>query len=179
MVHQTYKKGDFIGLRYEIVDVIGEGGFGIVYLVYHHDSDRAHPFYALKTFKDEFFSDRTVIDRFRQEAQVWVDMGSHPYLVRAFFVDLISDRLFIASEYIAPEKQGGLNSLDAYLKIASLDLVQSLKWAIQFCHGMEYAYSKGIRAHRDIKPSNIMIDNDMTVKITDFGLAGIYVVLVT
>jgi len=120
-----------------------------------------------------------VIDRFRQEAQVWVDMGSHPYLVRAFFVDLISDRLFIASEYIAPEKQGGLNSLDAYLKIASLDLVQSLKWAIQFCHGMEYAYSKGIRAHRDIKPSNIMIDNDMTVKITDFGLAGIYVVLVT
>lgn len=181
MVQQVYKKGDFISQQYEIVDVLGEGGFGIVYLVYHHDSARAHPFYALKTFKDELLSEETVKDRFRKEAQVWVDMGSHPYLVTAFFVGLmtskgsrLADRLFIASEYIAPEKEGGPNSLDAYLKLTSLDLVQSLRWAVQFCHGMEYAYSKGIRAHRDIKPSNIMIDHNMTVKITDFGLASIY-----
>lgn len=174
MVQQEYKKGDFIGQKYEVIDVLGEGGFGIVYLVYHHDLARAHPFYALKTFKDEFLSEKTVKDRFRKEAQVWVDIGSHPYLVRAFFVDLISDRLFIASEYIAPEKAGGPNSLDAYLRLTLFDLAQSLRWAVQFCHGMEYAYSKGIRAHRDIKPSNIMIDHDMTVKITDFGLAGIY-----
>jgi serine/threonine protein kinase len=145
-----------------------------VYLVYPHDIAAPPQFYALKTFKDEFLSDRMVKDRFRKEAQVWVDMGSHPYLVRPFLVDLISDRLFIASEYIAPEKEGGPNSLDAYLKLTLLDLVQSLRWAVQFCHGMEFAYSKGIRAHRDIKPSNIMIDHNMIVKITDFGLAGIY-----
>jgi len=62
-------------------------------------------------------------------------------------------------------------------------LAQSLRWGIQFCHGMEYAYSKGIRAHRDIKPANIMIGQDKTfadwfgqdktLKITDFGLAGV------
>lgn len=173
MKQQPYKKGEFIGQKYEVVDVLGEGGFGIVYLVYFHDLTD-HPFYALKTFKDEFLTEQAVKDRFRKEAQVWIDIGRHPYLVRAFFVDTISGRLFVASEYIAPEKKGGPNSLDAYLKLAPPDLAQSLKWAVQFCHGMQYAYSKGIRAHRDIKPSNIMIDQDMTVKITDFGLAGIY-----
>lgn len=174
MIQQAYKKGDFIGQKYEVVDVLGEGGFGIVYLVYLHDLTGSHPFYALKTFKDEYLSENTVKDRFRKEAQLWIDIGSHPYLVRAFFIDIVSGRLFVGSEYIAPEKQGGPNSLDAYLKLTSIDLAQSLRWAVQFCHGMEHAYSKGISAHRDIKPSNIMIDNNMTVKITDFGLAGIY-----
>lgn len=173
MKQQPYKKGEFIDQKYEVVDVLGEGGFGIVYLVCFHDLTD-HPFYALKTFKDEFLTEQTVKDRFRKEAQVWIDIGRHPHLVRAFFVDTVSGRLFVASEYIAPEKKGGPNSLDAYLKLAPPDLAQSLKWAVQFCHGMQYAYSKGIRAHRDIKPSNIMIDQDMTVKITDFGLAGIY-----
>jgi len=172
MVQQAYKKGAFIDQKYEVVDVLGEGGFGIVYLVYLHDLTD-HSFYALKTFKDEFLSEQTVKDRFRKEAQIWIDIGSHPYLVKAYFVDSISERLFIASEYIAPERKGGPNSLDAYLKLIPFDLAQSLKWAIQFCHGMEYAYAKGIRAHRDIKPSNIMIDQNLTVKITDFGLAGI------
>ncbi len=172
MVQQAYKKGSFIDQKYEVVDVLGEGGFGIVYLVYLHDLTY-HSFYALKTFKDEFLSEQTVRDRFRKEAQIWIDIGSHPYLVKAYFVDNISERLFIASEYIAPEKKGGPNSLDAYLKFIPFDLAQSLKWAIQFCHGMEYAYAKGISAHRDIKPSNIMIDQTLTVKITDFGLAGI------
>ncbi len=172
MGQQTYKKGDFIGQKYEVIDILGEGGFGVVYLVYLHDLTY-HSFYALKTFKDEFLSEQAVKDRFRKEAQIWIDIGSHPYLVKAYLVDNISGRLFIASEYIAPERKGGPNSLDSYLKLIPFDLAQSLKWAIQFCHGMEYAYAKGIRAHRDIKPSNIMIDQNLTVKITDFGLAGI------
>lgn len=177
MTQQTYKKGDFIGQKYEVVDILGEGGFGIVYLAFYHDlagKQVQHPFYALKTFKQEYFSNQEIKDRFRKEAQVWIDLGSHPYIVRAHYVDLISDRLFVASEYIAPEYEGGPNSLDAFLKQRSLDLAQSLRWAIQFCHGMEYAFSKGIRAHRDIKPSNIMIDYDMMLKISDFGLAGAF-----
>ena len=81
------------------------------------------------------------------------------------------DRLYIAMEYIAPNEEG-LNSLEGYLQRRPPDLAQSLRWAIQVCHGMEYAYSKGVRAHRDLKPANIMISQDMTAKITDFGLAG-------
>lgn len=177
MIQHTYKKGDFIGQKYEVVDILGEGGYGIVYLAFRQDfagEQVLHPFYALKTFRNEFISDATVTDLFCKEAQVWIDLESHPYIVKAYFVDLISDRLFIATEFICPQVEGGPNSLETYLKRGPLDLAQSLRWAIQFCHGMEYAYSKGIRAHRDIKPSNIMIDHEMAVKISDFGLAGVF-----
>jgi tetratricopeptide (TPR) repeat protein len=164
-----YKKGDFIGQKYQVYDVLGMGGFGIVYLVFSHETKYV---YALKTLRDEYLEDAQTRDRFRKEAQVWIDLERHPYLVRAFFVDEISGRLFIAMEYVAPDEQG-LNSLANFLRRRPLDIPQSLRWAIQFCYGMEYAYSKGVRAHRDIKPANILIDQDKTIKISDFGLAGV------
>jgi serine/threonine protein kinase len=166
----SFKKGDFIGQKYEVIDILGEGGCGTVYLVYYNQHDQ---FYALKTFKGEYLDSELVKDRFRKEAQVWIDLDKHPYLVRAYWVEEISNRLFIGMEWIAPEEEGSPNSLDVYLKQSPPDLPQSLRWAIQFCYGMEYAYSKGIKAHRDIKPANIMIDHNKTVRISDFGLAGI------
>lgn len=164
-----YKRDDYIGQNYEVYDVLGMGGFGIVYLVYSHATDEV---YALKTFRDEYLEDAQTKERFRKEAQIWIELERSPYLVRAYFVEEISGRLFIAMEFIAPDEKG-LNSLDGYLRLHPPDLAQSLRWAIQFCYGIEYAYSKGIRAHRDIKPANIMIGHDKTVKISDFGLAGV------
>ena len=163
-----YKKGDFIGTKYWVYDVLGMGGFGIVYLVYYHE---AKSVFALKTFREEYLEDREAQERFKKEAKIWIDLERHPYLVQAYLVEEISGRLFIAIEYIAPDEDG-LNSLDGYLRHKPPDLAQSLRWAIQFCYGMEYVYSKGIRAHRDIKPANIMIGQDKTLKITDFGIAG-------
>jgi len=164
-----YKKGDFIGQKYEVYGILGAGGFGVVYLVC---SNQTKEVFALKTFKDEFLSDDLIRDRFRKECQAWVNLERYPYLVRAAFVEEFSGRLYIAMEYVAPD-EFGLNSLDGYLKKRPPDLAQSLCWAIQFCHGMEYAYAKGISCHRDIKPSNIMIGTDKMIKITDFGLAGV------
>ena len=166
-----FKKGDFIGQKYEVFDVLGEGGFGIVYLVYSHKTKSA---YALKTFRDEYLEDIKTRERFRKEAQVWIDLDRHPYLVRAYFVDEISGRLYIAMEHIACDEPG-MNTLDGFLRRRPPDLAQSFRWAIQFCYGMEYAYSKGVKAHRDIKPANIMIDQNKTVKIADFGLARVLV----
>lgn len=166
---EKFKKGDFIGQKYEVYDVLGEGGFGIVYLAYSNETKTA---YALKTFRDEYLKDMTTIERFRREAQVWIDLERHPYLVRASFVDKLSGRLYIAMEPIFADEPG-MNTLEGYLRRRPPDLAQSLKWAIQFSHGMEYAYSKGVKAHRDIKPANIMIDQNKAVKISDFGLAGV------
>jgi serine/threonine protein kinase len=165
----SYKKGDFIGQEYEVYRVLGKGGFGIVYLVCSHETKTV---YALKTFRDEYLQDAKTRGRFRQEASIWIDMEGHPYLVRAYFVIEVEGRLYIAMEYIAPDEQG-LNSLEDYLQRRPPDIAQSLRWAIQICYGMEYAYSKGIQSHRDIKPANIMISQDRKVKITDFGLAGV------
>src|SRR5450756_2321363 len=167
-----YKKGDFIGQKYEVYGIIGKGGFGVVYLVYSIDSHGTGEVHALKTFQDQFLVDQEVRKRFHKEASVWVELGRHPYLVHAYFVDEISGRLYIDMKYIAPNKEG-LNSLDGYLLQQQPDLAQSLRWAIQICYGMEYAYSKGVRAHRDLKPANIMITQERTAKITDFGLAGV------
>lgn len=165
-----YKKGDFIGQKYEVYDVLGEGGFGIVYLVYSEKNKSA---YALKTVKEEYLENIQVRKRFIQEAQAWISLDRHFYIVQANFINEIANRIYIELEYIAPNKLG-LNSLVGYLKRKPPDLAQTLRWAIQFCCGMEHAYSKGIKAHRDIKPSNIMIDQNMIVKIADFGLAGVF-----
>ena len=164
-----YKKGDFIGQKYEVYGVLGMGGCGVVYLVYSHEVGEV---FALKTFKDEFLADQEVRKRFHKEASVWVELGRHPYLVNAYFVEEISGRLYIEMEYVAPNEEG-LNSLNGYLERQPPDLAQSLCWAVQICHGMECAYSRGLRAHRDLKPANIMITQDKTAKVTDFGLAGV------
>ncbi len=165
-----YKKGDLIGQKYEVYDVLGEGGFGIVYLAYSRELKRA---VALKTLRDEYIADEKTRERFKREAQVWIDLDRHPYIVRAFFVtNEVAGRLLIVIEHIAADEPG-MNTLEGYLRHRLPDLTQSLKWAIQFCHGMEYAYSRGVKAHRDIKPANIMIDQNKTIKITDFGLAGV------
>ncbi len=161
--------GDLLRQAYEVRNVLGAGGCGIVYLVY------SRPFksvFALKTFRDEFLEDPSVRERFRKEAEVWINLERHPFLVRAHFVEDIEGRLFVGMDYVAPNELG-MNSLSDYIQYGSLPLEQCLRWAIQFCHGMEHAYQKGLRCHRDIKPANIMIDSQGILKITDFGLAGV------
>jgi serine/threonine protein kinase len=157
-----YKKGDVIGGKYRIHDTLGKGGFGIVYLV---DSTNLGILCALKTFRDEYLEDAKARERFRKEAEVWMHLDPYDYLVRAYTVDEVNGRLYIALEYVAPNDLG-LNSLEGYLRHRPPDLVQSLRWAGQFCSGMLYAYSRGIRCHRDIKPANIMIYNDATLEVT-------------
>ncbi len=161
--------GDFIGQKYEVYRVLGKGGFGVVYHVFNHDTGQV---LALKTFRDEYMKDEKTRDLFKKEAQILVDMDSHPFLVEDYFVDEVAGRIYIAMEYVAPDEDG-LNTLEDYLRRKPPDLALSLRWAVQFCLGMEFTASQGMKCHRDIKPPNIMITPQKDVKISDFGLAGI------
>ena len=165
----AYKKGDFIGKPYEVLGVLGVGGFSVVYLVHSHETGTA---FALKTLRDQFLADTETASQFKREARAWVNLERHPNVVTAHFIDELAGRLYIGMEYIAPNNEG-LNSLEGYLTADPPDLPTSLRWCIQFCHGMEHARSRGIRSHRDIKPANIMITANGLVKITDFGFADV------
>jgi tetratricopeptide (TPR) repeat protein len=76
-------------------------------------------------------------------------------------------------DYVAPDAYGRVSLADHLVRAdGPLDANQALKWAIQFCLGMEHAQAHGIKCHRDIKPANILITQDGTLKISDFGLAA-------
>ena len=164
-----YKKGDLIGGEYEVRGTLGKGGFGHVYLVRHCKTGVV---FALKTFRDEFLDDPKARDAFKKEALLWVNLEDHPFILSATVVVEISGRLFVFMKYIAPDAQGRSNLADHLVQTsASLNPKQILKWAIQFCLGMEHAVAHGIQCHRDIKPANILITQDGTLQIGDFGLS--------
>ena len=152
------------------MEVLGEGGFGIVYLV--HAKDGAAAAARSRPSATSGCATTPPARCSARKPQLWIALGRHPYLVRADYVDEEHGRLFLAMEHIAKDARG-ISSLDARLERDPPDLDESLRYAIQFCHGMEYAYSRGIRCHRDIKPQNILLGADGTVRITDFGIAGV------
>ncbi len=162
-------KGTLFGNSYEVRDLLGAGGFGVVYLVYF---DSTNKFYALKTLHEECLKNAQSNKAFIREAQTWLRLDEHPNIVSAYDIETSSENLFIVLEYV-PRNSTGLNSLQDYVMFQPPNLLQVLRWSIQFCYGIEYAYSKGISAHRDIKPANIMINREKIVEITDFGLAGV------
>lgn len=159
--------GDKIDNRFQIYQIL-EGGMGIVYICYDYKSKM--PF-ALKTCQERFLLSKQAQEIFKKEALLWTELERFPYIVRANWVEKLEGRLFIVLEYIVPDGEGR-NTLTHYLK--NLTYSDILKFSIQFCYGMEHAYSRGIDSHRDIKPDNIMITSDKTAKITDFGLAKVF-----
>ena len=164
----AYQKGDVIGDEWEVQRTLGEGGFGVVYLV---SNRQAHHVCALKTFRDELLVDDESRDAFQKEALLWVHLEEHPFIVVAQFVQKFSGRLFVAMEYVAPDAEGRVNLYDHLRCGKSLTAECSIKWGIQFCRGMEHANTHGVKCHRDVKPANILISQGV-LKISDFGLAA-------
>ena len=164
--------GDMIGGRYQVQEIFGGEGksaMGIVYKCFDFEQNRI---LALKTLQQRFLDSKKIADSFKKEALAWIHLGNHPYIVRAYWVRELDHKMFIACEFIVSDG-AGRNSLMPFLKSRFL-LKQILTWAIQLCHGMEYAFSRGVTPHRDLKPDNIMITIDGEVKITDFGLVGLW-----
>ena len=118
--------------------------------------------------------DAAAREAFKKEALLWVNLEEHPFiLVASWIIEESGGRLFVSMEYVAPDDKGRVSLADHLARAGGpLDAVQTLKWAIQFCLGMEHAQAHGIKCHRDIKPANILISQGGTLKISDFGLAA-------
>jgi tetratricopeptide (TPR) repeat protein len=165
----AFKKGDVIGGEYTIHKLVGRGGFGEVYLAHISDGQLLC---ALKTIRSDLLPRPESREAFKKEALLWVNLEEHPFISAALGVDEFSRRLFVIMDYVAPDADGRVSLAD-HLACTSgpLDPDDSLKWAVQFCYGMEHSFQRGIKCHRDIKPTNILIAPGGNLKISDFGLA--------
>jgi len=146
--------------HYTIVEKIGEGGMGEVYLA---NDSRLRRQVALKFLPGRFVSDEEFKKRFMREAHTAAAV-SHPNIVTIHDVEVFRGRPFIVMEYV----EG--HSIKARLRERELSLDEIVDFALQIARALERAHGAGI-VHRDLKSDNILLTDDGRVKVLDFGLA--------
>src|SRR5438132_755594 len=151
--------GRVIG-HYEIIELLGAGGMGEVYLARDKTLGRQ---VALKLLPDYFTRDEARVRRFQREARTASGLN-HPNILTIYEISQIGGQHFIATEFIDGE------TLRERLNHTSMKLDEALEIASQVAGALAAANQAGI-VHRDIKPENIMIRRDGYVKVLDFGLA--------
>ncbi len=153
--------GKTLGGRYELLDVVGEGGMSVVYRARDNILDRI---VAVKILKDEFAKDQGFVEKFRTEA-LSVARISHPNIVNIFDVGVQDGTYYIVMEYV-----DGHTLKQLIRQSAPLPVEKAIDIAIMICDGVHHAHEKGI-IHRDIKPHNVLITEQGMVKVADFGIA--------
>jgi len=147
--------------RYEIKEIIGIGGMAVVYKAYDTIDDRE---VAVKILKDEFLANEEFRRRFKNESKA-IAVMSHPNIVKVYDVSL-GDRL----QYIVMEHIDGITLKEYIERQKVIRWRDALHFVTQMLKALQHAHDKGI-VHRDIKPQNIMLLQDGTIKVTDFGIA--------
>jgi serine/threonine protein kinase len=145
--------------QFEIIELIGRGGMGAVYRAKQKSLDRM---VAIKIIHDAV-GDPTFAERFTREAKALARL-SHPNIVTIHDFGS-SDSLY----YLVMEFVEGINLRQA-IAAKALEAGDALRVVEQVCQALQFAHSRGV-VHRDIKPENILLTEDGTVKIADFGLA--------
>jgi eukaryotic-like serine/threonine-protein kinase len=149
-------------LHYDVLEKIGEGGMGEVYLA--QDTRLNRPV-AIKVLSEDLRGSPEMVSRLRAEAEAAAQLN-HANIATTYAVEESEDLVFIVMEYIDGE------TLSDRIPRNGLDFNTFYEWYVPLAQGLSHAHSKGI-IHRDIKPSNIMVSRDNIPKILDFGLATI------
>lgn len=153
--------GKTLGGRYVVIEQIGEGGMATVYKAKDQLLNR---YVAVKVLKHEYTQDEEFIKKFKRESIAAASL-THPNIVSIFDVGEDQEVYYIIMEYISGE------TLKEYIKKnGKLNYKKALDIAYQIALALENAHKNGV-VHRDIKPHNIMITDEGTVKVTDFGIA--------
>jgi len=150
-----------INERYEVIRPLGEGGMANVYLAQDTILNRE---VAIKVLRGEMATDALALLRFQREANAAATL-SHPNIVTIYDVGNDKNKHYIVMEYIKGQTLKQLLGRRGALHVAEAVYVMK-----QLTSAVQAAHEKGI-IHRDIKPQNVMIKDDGTIKITDFGIA--------
>jgi serine/threonine protein kinase len=146
--------------EYEVVSLLGSGGFGDAYQALDL---RLHREVAIKVLPTAFSRDAAALRRFEREALAAARLN-HPHIVTIHSIEHVGDVHFIVMELVEGE------TLECMIPATGLALEKFLHLAAELTDAVMAAHSKGI-IHRDLKPGNIMVDKRGSVKILDFGIA--------
>jgi len=148
---------------YNIVEILGKGGMGVVYKAIHTTLEQQ---VAIKALSSELSSNPSSRKRFVKEAKIQAKF-SHPNVVNIFnYLDEGED-VYIVMEYVNGQ------TLEQKLKSeGAISEKEAISISIPVLEALDFMHSNGV-IHRDIKPSNIMITNTGLIKVTDFGIAKI------
>ncbi len=159
--------------HYRIIDKIGSGGMGEIFLA---EDTRLKRQVALKFLPRQMTADPEARQRFEREAQAAASLN-HPNIVTVYEIGEHEGQVFIAMEYVEGRTLkdmifgvGAIHESPLPITPHPLPITQVIEIAVQIASGLAAAHAKGI-VHRDVKPQNIVIDRDGHVKILDFGLA--------
>lgn len=147
--------------RYEFIERIGAGGMGDVYAVRHRVMNRI---VALKVINQRLVQHPQAVERFRREVHAAAQL-SHANIVAAFDAEQAEDLHFLVMEHVA-----GKNLAEHVADRGPMPVAEACDAIRQAAIGLQYAHEQGM-IHRDIKPHNLVIGEDGTVKVLDFGLA--------
>ncbi len=160
--------------QYAVLDRIGDGGMGVVYLARDRRLGR---FVAIKRLNASGMSDAGMKERFFQEARAVASLN-HIYIVHIYSLGEDREGPFIVMEYVAGPKPAtredapapAYTLADRVHREGSMALDAALELMIKLCQAIEYAHACAI-IHRDLKPTNVLLDASGEPKIVDFGLA--------
>ncbi|WP_426403881.1 protein kinase domain-containing protein [Streptomyces sp. R-07] len=164
-----YAGGSVAGGRYQLRDLLGEGGMASVYLAYDSALDRQ---VAIKTLHTELGREQSFRERFRREAQAVAKL-SHTNIVSVF--DTGEDTLdgavmpYIVMEYVEGQPLGSVLASDVQ-QYGAMPADKALKVTADVLAALEVSHEMGL-VHRDIKPGNVMTTKRGVVKVMDFGIA--------
>ncbi len=147
--------------RYEIKELIGVGGMAMVYKAHDTVDDKT---VAIKILKDEFLGNSEFIRRFKNESKA-IAVLSHPNIVKVNDVSFGDKIQYIVMEYI-----DGITLKEYIGHQHEIPWKEAVHFTVQILQALQHAHEKGI-VHRDMKPQNIMLLQDGSIKVMDFGIA--------
>src|SRR4051794_12182954 len=151
--------------KYKVLERLGAGGMGSVYLCEHKLMRRRVAVKVLPSAKAE---DASSLERFYREARA-VAALDHPNIVRAYDIDQDEQLHFLVMEHV-----DGANLQEVVKKSGPMDPVRAAHYIRQAAAGLQHAHEAAGLVHRDIKPGNILVDRNGIVKILDMGLARFF-----